>query len=92
MNSDADIKRRRAELEQEEKRVIQEWKDYDARHPVVVGAYKPDDYDAKQRYFVDQLTQVRSRLRALPPTRSENLTRMARMGATLPWESVYCGC
>lgn len=65
---DREIKSRRAELRNRREKIVQEWKDYDKRFPVIPGAIKPADYDRQQMGFLDRLSSVDNEMAALPRT------------------------
>lgn len=85
--TDAEIKSQRAHLQEEERHVVADWKRYDRDFPVIVGGFKPHDYDSKQRDFHRRLMEVRSSLRGLPKTTSEKLMAVLICGgiALLVW-------
>lgn len=68
--TDRQIKERRAELERRSKTIDEEWKAYDAKYPVEVGAFKPADYDRQQLRFLERLQHVDREIAALPKTKA----------------------
>lgn len=74
---DREIRERRAKLGELREQVNQEWKAYDARYPVEVGAHKPPDYDRQQLQFVERLRQAGAELSQLPSTKAQKLAYLS---------------
>jgi hypothetical protein len=69
--TDEEIKKKRAELEREIERAINEWKHYDLINPIVAGALIPPHYWARQREYNKRLKDLREELKSLPLTQSQ---------------------
>ena len=68
-----EILEERARLKAKSKAIWDEWQAYDKRYPVLPGAFKPPDYDDRQREFMARVRAVSDDLRALPRTTGEKL-------------------
>lgn len=64
---DAEIERRREELQRQIDQVHKEWIEYDERYPGLL----PSDYWDRQRAFCDRLGALQAERRSLPATRRE---------------------
>lgn len=83
--TDREIRDRRAELEKLSRTINEEWKAYDARYPVEVGAYKPPDYDRQQLRFLERGRDVSKQIADLPTTKK------SKVGCALLILAVLCG-
>jgi hypothetical protein len=81
--TDREIRERRAQLEKRKHEIHEEWKEYDKKYPVEVGAYKPYDYDRQQLWFAEQLRDLSEELSKLPSTKAEKLGCLAGVLAVL---------
>ena len=70
---DSEIRERREELEKLRRTIDAEWRAYDARYPVEVGAYKPHDYDRQQLRFLERGQEVSKQIADLPQTKKSKL-------------------
>jgi hypothetical protein len=81
--TDRQIRDRRTMLDNRSSEIHREWKAYDARYPVEVGAYKPSDYDRQQLRFVERLQEVSAELSQLPMTKVAGFRRSLLILAVL---------
>ena len=74
--TDREILERRDELNKRFNRICEEWDAYDKRHPVIVGACRPADYDRQQLRFVESLQEIRAEIALLPATKADTVKRL----------------
>jgi hypothetical protein len=81
--NDREIRLRRAELHERRLSIQSQWQQYDREHPVLPGAYKPADYDSRQREFLTRLREVGEEYSALGRTKAETLRTVLIWAAVL---------
>ena len=75
--TDEEIKKQREELRRRIEANEREWKEYDERYPVIVGAYKPPRYWEQQAEFARRTSALHKELTSLPSTKSEKAIRIS---------------
>lgn len=73
--NDAEIYKKRNELSALRASIMQEWQEYDEQYPVIPGAFKPLDYDDKQREFHRRQSEISEEIRNLPSTKTEKIKK-----------------